>query len=65
MEILVELAKQNVKIIMTSHSNYMFNKLSNLLLEKKIEHEEVGIYHMEMTDKGSIVIDDVAECIPI
>ncbi|MEL6944493.1 MAG: AAA family ATPase, partial [Bacteroidota bacterium] len=60
MEIFVELAKQNVKIIMTSHSNYMFNKLSNLLLEKKIEPEKVGIYHMEMTDKGSIVKDDMS-----
>lgn len=59
MEIFAELTKHNVKVILTSHSNYMFNKLSNMLLKKEIAPEKVGVYHMVMTDKGSVVSTDM------
>ena len=59
MEIFAELTKHNVKVILTSHSNYMFNKLSNMLLAKEIEPEKVAVYHMVMTDQGSIVKPDM------
>ncbi|MHB8259457.1 MAG: AAA family ATPase [Bacteroidia bacterium] len=59
MEFFALLSNSNIKIVMTSHSNYMFNKLSNLILEKKINHKDVGSYLMRMTKKGSIV-DDLA-----
>lgn len=59
MEIFAELTKHNVKVILTSHSNYMFNQLSNMLLKKEITPEKVGVYHMVMTDKGSIVKPDM------
>ncbi len=59
MEILAELPKHNIKVVMTSHSNYMFNKLTNLILEKKVNPDKVATYHMVMTDKGSIVQDDM------
>jgi AAA15 family ATPase/GTPase len=59
MEIFAELTKHNVKVILTSHSNYMFNKLSNMLLKKEIAPEKVGVYHMVMTDKGSVVAPDM------
>ncbi|MEN0050745.1 MAG: AAA family ATPase [Bacteroidota bacterium] len=59
MDVFIELARQGVKIVMTSHSNYMFNKLSNSLLEGYIEPEKVGIYQMEMTKEGSILRNDV------
>lgn len=59
MEIFGELIKHNVKIVMTSHSNYMFNKLSNLLLAGEVSAEQTAIYHMEMTEKGSVVRDDM------
>lgn len=59
MEIFAELTKHNVKVILTSHSNYMFNKLSNMLLKKEIAPEKVGVYHMVMTDKGSEVATDM------
>lgn len=36
-EIFSKLVKNNVKIIITSHSNYIFNKLNNLILEKKLD----------------------------
>lgn len=54
MEMFALLAGNRVKIVMTSHSNYMFNKLSNLLLEGKIDHSKVSSYLMRMTDKGSV-----------
>ncbi|MBK8568409.1 MAG: AAA family ATPase [Saprospiraceae bacterium] len=59
MEIFAELTKHNVKVILTSHSNYMFNKLSNMLLKKEIAPEKVGVYHMIMTEKGSVVAPDM------
>ncbi|MCU0346170.1 MAG: AAA family ATPase [Saprospiraceae bacterium] len=59
MEIFAELTKHNVKVILTSHSNYMFNQLSNMLLKKEIAPEKVGVYHMVMTEKGSIVKPDM------
>lgn len=54
MEIFCEIVKYDVKIVMTSHSNYMFNKLSNLVLENNISFEKVGSYLMRMDNKGSI-----------
>ncbi len=59
MEIFAELTKHNVKVILTSHSNYMFNQLSNMLLKKEIAPEKVAVYHMVMTDKGSEVLPDM------
>jgi len=54
MEMFALLAGKNVKIVMTSHSNYMFNKLSNLILEGKIDYNKVGSYLMRATDIGSV-----------
>ena len=49
------LTKHNVKVVMTSHSNYMFNKLSNLLLTNELEPEKVGSYLMRATPEGSVM----------
>ncbi len=54
MELFALLAGNRVKIVMTSHSNYMFNKLSNLLLEGKVNAERVASYLMRATDVGSV-----------
>ncbi|MGB1243285.1 MAG: AAA family ATPase [Chitinophagales bacterium] len=59
MEVFAELTKHNVKIIMTSHSDYMLDKVSNMLLAKELEADKVAVYHMEMTDKGSVVKKDM------
>ena len=59
MEFFARLTKHNVKVIMTSHSNYMFNKLSNLLLTDELEPAKVGSYLMRATPEGS-VMDDFA-----
>lgn len=36
-KIFVQLAKQNVKLVMASHSNYVFNELNNLILGKELD----------------------------
>ncbi len=54
MEIFGELSKLNVKLIITSHSNYMFNKLGNLILENKIDYKMVESHHLIMTKEGSV-----------
>lgn len=53
MEFFAQLIKMNVKIVMTTHSNYMFNKLGNLILDSKIAHEKIASYLMKMTPEGS------------
>lgn len=59
MKIFVELAKSGVKVVMTTHSDFMMNELSNLLLEKKIDADKVGSYHLVMGEKGSYDAGDM------
>lgn len=59
MALFVELARNGIKLCITSHSNYMFNKLGNLLLEKKADPEKTAVYHLVMTAQGSVVSDDM------
>lgn len=40
-EIYAALSNHNVNVILTSHSNYIFNKLSNLIIAKTISYESV------------------------
>ena len=49
------LTRHHVKVVMTSHSNYMFNQLSNLLLTGELAPERVGSYLMEATALGSVI----------
>lgn len=55
MELFSKLVYEDVKIIITTHSNYMFNKLSNLILSKTIDNKRVGSYFMKSTALGSII----------
>lgn len=54
MEIFAELAQAGVKIVMTSHSNYMFNKMNNLILGKKLAADIAQIIVFKETPEGSI-----------
>jgi predicted ATP-dependent endonuclease of OLD family len=58
-EYFVELAKLGVKIIITTHSDYMLSKLSNILLAKGIAPTKVGSYLLNMTEKGSVLDPDI------
>lgn len=53
-EIYADLAKIGVNIIMTSHSNYVFNKLSNLVIEKKLDVQDVQCDLFKMLPTGSV-----------
>lgn len=55
MELFVKLTGKKLKIFITSHSNYMFNKLNNLIIMKEINPEIVKVYHLINEPKiGSI-----------
>ncbi len=54
MEIFAKLVKQNIKIIITSHSDFMFNKMNNLILEKKLDISKSCAMILEQTEQGSI-----------
>ncbi|MDX2069639.1 MAG: AAA family ATPase [Haliscomenobacter sp.] len=58
-ETLAALIDQNIKLILTSHSDYMFNKLNNMILDHKVDPKRIGIYHIINTPKGSIVNPEV------
>jgi len=59
MKVFVDLVKVGVKVVMTTHSDFMMNQLSNSLLEKTILAEQVASYHLKMGEKGSFDIGDM------
>lgn len=59
MKIFVELAKSGVKVVMTTHSDFMMNELSNALLSKEIDAKKVASYHLKMGEKGSFDAGDM------
>lgn len=58
-EIFAKLSKLKLKIFITSHSNYMFNKLNNLLIKKEIEEKNMMVYHLVRTTEGTTVNSDM------
>ena len=59
MKVFVDLAKSGVKVVMTTHSDFMMNELSNSLLAKEIDAEKVASYHLKMGEKGSYDAGDM------
>lgn len=53
-EALVKLSGCKVNLIMTSHSNYIFNKLNNMILGEKLNYNDYLPIILEDTEKGSI-----------
>lgn len=54
-EVFSKLSALNLKIFITSHSNYMFNKLNNLLIRKEIEINNIMVYHLIRTKDGTTI----------
>ncbi len=52
-EIFAELISENVTLVMSSHSNYVFNKLNNLILSKKLDYKIYQPVFLEQGDGGS------------
>lgn len=59
MKIFVELVKAGVKVVMTTHSDYMKDTLSNLLLSGEITPEKVASYRFVMGENGSYDAGDM------
>jgi predicted ATP-dependent endonuclease of OLD family len=61
-EIYAQLAQQGISVVLTSHSNYIFNKLSNLIIGKKISPNQVKCdlfsWTEGETDPTSIEVDE-------
>lgn len=54
-EVFAKLTSLNLKIFITSHSNYMFNKLNNLIIKKEIDANKIMVYHLIRTKEGTTV----------
>lgn len=54
-EVFARLSALNLKIFITSHSNYMFNKLNNLLIKKEIDADKIMVYHLVTKKDGTTV----------
>ena len=52
-EVFAALIRSGVKIFITSHSNYIFNKVNNLILGKKIDISMIEASVFKMTENGS------------
>jgi predicted ATP-dependent endonuclease of OLD family len=52
-EIFTKLSEIKLKIFITSHSNYMFNKINNLILKNEIDKDKIMVYHLIKTPNGS------------
>lgn len=53
MDIFADLINHGVKVIITSHSNYIFNKANNLILENKIDIHNLAASVFKMHQNGS------------
>lgn len=53
-EIFAKLIGENVKLIVSSHSNYVFNKLNNLVLAKELDYRDYDPIVLEETPDGSV-----------
>ncbi|MBL7767494.1 MAG: AAA family ATPase [Flavipsychrobacter sp.] len=58
-EIFAKLTSLKLKIFITSHSNYMFNKLNNLILGNSLNEKRLSVYHLIPTGKGTIQSRDM------
>lgn len=52
-ECFADLIKNGAKLIITSHSNYIFSKLNNLIAQKKVIESDVTGYYFSNTENGS------------
>lgn len=53
-EVFKKLIAAGVKLMITSHSNYIFNKLSNMVIAKTLETKRYAPIILKDTDKGSV-----------
>lgn len=54
MKVFTKLIKGKMKVFITSHSNYMFNKLNNIILKKEVDVNKVAVYHLVHSINGTV-----------
>jgi len=58
MDVFARLVKDDkIKIVITSHSNYIFNKASNLVIDNKIDKQQLKSILFKNTPEGSVAED--------
>jgi predicted ATPase len=57
LKLFAELAKSDIKFIITTHSNYIFNKFNNLIISKDIDTNKSSASLFKETPLGSDVTD--------
>jgi len=55
MELFAKLPSLGLKIFITTHSNYMFNKVNNLIIKKTIDKNKIMVYHLVKGEKGTTI----------
>ncbi len=53
-EYFAKLVKNNVKVVLTTHSDYISNKITNLIISKELDYNIVSSCHLIKTNMGSI-----------
>lgn len=48
-----KLINNNIKIVLTTHSDFISNKLTNLILSEKLSFDRISSCHLIMTEEGS------------
>jgi predicted ATPase len=59
MEVFAAMVNENIKIVMTTHSDFLKDKLTNLLLSKALSPKQVASYHFVMGEQGSYDAGDM------
>ena len=58
-EIFAKLSALKLKIFITTHSNYMFNKLNNLIIKNEIDQNKLCVYHLVKFKNGTTVNNEM------
>ncbi len=53
-EYFTKLVNNDVKIVLTTHSDFISNKITNLILSKELSADKISSCHLVMTKEGSI-----------
>jgi predicted ATPase len=59
MKVFVQLVKAGVKVVITTHSDFMMDSLTNQILAGEIKADNISSYHLVMGEKGSYDAGDM------
>lgn len=59
MKVFVQLVKAGIKVVMTTHSDFMMDTLTNQILAGEIKADNISSYHLVMGENGSYDAGDM------